>query len=424
MTGFALPRALRGLCALAALAMLSGCAAEAPRAARSHSAAPVAAAPTDDPRPVAGLIRVTPRPGARNVRAADRFEVRVRQGRLERVRAVRIRDGVRRPVAGRISADGRRWRPAARRLALAARYTVDVAARDAEGRRATQHSEFRTYVPEHRVVAALTPAPGATVGTGMIVSLAFSRPVADRAAVERAVKVTAWPRTEVAGHWFGPSRLDFRPRRRWTPGSLVTVDLRLRDVRAAPGVYGIQRRGVAFRVGRDQVSTVDAAAHTMTVVRAGRTLRTVPVTTGGPGTETYTGRMVISEKAPVIRMNGDTVGFGGEYDIKDVPHAMRLTATGTFLHGNYWVPAATFGARNVSHGCIGLRDAEHVDAAAGATPAAWFYAASLVGDTVEVINSGRRPVLPDNGLGGWNLTWEEWRAGSALGRSTSLAGVD
>ncbi|MBZ4321903.1 L,D-transpeptidase family protein [Streptomyces sp. SCA2-4] len=400
-----------------------GCAAEAPREARHHSAAPVAATPSDDPRPVAGLIRVTPRDGARDVRAADRFEVRVRQGRLERVRAVRIRDGVRRPVAGRISADGRRWRPAASRVALATRYAVDVVARDAAGHRATEHAEFRTYVPAHRFVATVAPAPGATVGTGMIVSLAFSRPVVDRAAVERAVRVTARPRTEVAGHWFGAYRLDFRPRRRWAPGSLVTVDLRLRDVRGAPGVYGLQRRSSTFRVGRDQVSTVDAATHTMTVVRGGRTLRTVPVTTGGPGTETYTGRMVITEKAPVIRMNGDTVGFGGAYDIKDVPHAMRLTATGTFLHGNYWVPPGTFGVRNVSHGCVGLRDAEHVGVGT-TTPAAWFYDASLVGDTVEVINTGRAPVLPDNGLGGWNLTWEQWRAGSALGRADSPSGVD
>ncbi|WP_171166371.1 Ig-like domain-containing protein [Streptomyces sp. I05A-00742] len=408
MTGFALPRALRGLCALAALATLCGCAAEAPRTVRP----PAKVVPSDDPRPVAGLIRVTPRDGTRNVRAADRFEVRVRQGRLERVRAVRVRDGVRRPVAGRIAPDGRSWRPSGRRIALAARYTVDAVARDAAGHRATEHAEFRTYVPAHRFVAVLTPTPGATVGTGMIVSFGFSRPVTDRAAVERAIRVTARPGTEVAGHWFGPSRLDFRPRHRWTPGSLVTVDLRLRDVRAAPGVYGLQRRTVTFGVGRDQVSTVDAATHTMRVVRAGRPLRTVPVTTGAPGTETYTGRMVISEKWPVTRMNGDTVGFGGAYDIKDVPHAMRLTATGTFLHGNYWLPPEAFGSRNLSHGCIGLRDAEHGDTT---TPAAWFYGASLVGDTVEVINSGRRPVLPDNGLGGWNLTWDQWLAGSALG---------
>ncbi|WP_241833266.1 L,D-transpeptidase [Streptomyces caatingaensis] len=372
---------------------------------------PSSTAPVDDPRPAPALIRVLPRDGARGVRAADRFEVRVRAGRLEKVRAVRIRDGVRRAVKGRIAPDGHSWYPKGP-VALAARYTVDAVARDAAGHRTVRHSEFRTYVPEHRFTASFVPAPGATVGTGMIVSFAFSRPVADRAAVERAVRITSRPVTEVSGHWFGPSRLDFRPRRRWAPGSRVTVDLRLRDVRAAPGVYGLQRHKSVFFVGRDQVSTVDAAAHTLKVVRGGRTLRTLPVTAGGPGRETYAGAMVISEKSEVTRMNGGTVGFGGEYDITDVPHAMRLTDSGTFLHGNYWAPPRVFGVSNVSHGCVGLRD---TDPGGAATPAGWFYGASLVGDLVRVINSGQRRALADNGLGGWNLTWEQWRAGSALG---------
>ena len=42
----------------------------------------------------------------------------------------------------------------------------------------------------------------------------------------------------------------------------------------------------------------------------------------------------------VTRMNSQTVGFGGEYDIPDVPHAMKLTDSGTFLHGNYWATDA------------------------------------------------------------------------------------
>ncbi len=64
-----------------------------------------------------------------------------------------------------------------------------------------------------------------------------------------------------------------------------------------------------------------------------------------------------------------------------------------------------------SHGCIGLRD---VRGGGPSTPAGWFYDSSLVGDVVEVVGSPERVVAPDNGLGGWNLTWEQWRAGSAL----------
>jgi hypothetical protein len=121
--------------------------------------------------------------------------------------------------------------------------------------------------------------------------------------------------------------------------------------------------------------------------------------------------MVISEKFEVTRMNARTVGFGGEYDIDDVPHAMRLTDSGTFLHGNYWVPRRTFGSENVSHGCIGLRDRKGGDAG---SPAGSFFRDSLTGDVVTVKNSGESTVAPGNGLSGWNMSWPAWRAGSAL----------
>lgn len=116
------------------------------------------------------------------------------------------------------------------------------------------------------------------------------------------------------------------------------------------------------------------------------------------------------EMLEVTRMNSRTVGFGGEYDIPDVPHAMKLTDSGTFLHGNYWAPSAP-GHVNVSHGCVGLRD---VKGGSSDTPAGWFFDRSIVGDVVEVVNSDDKQVAPDNGLGGWNMGWKEWKAGSAL----------
>ncbi|BBB00284.1 putative lipoprotein [Actinacidiphila reveromycinica] len=256
-----------------------------------------------------------------------------------------------------------------------------------------------------------SPEAGTTVGTGMIVSLDFTRPVTDRAAVERGVSVTSVPPVEVTGHWFGDRRLDLRPARFWRPGTRVTLHLRLRGVQGAPGVRGVQSKDVAFSVGRDQHSTVDVRTHTMTVVRDGRLLRVLPISAGSAAHTTYNGIMMISEKYRVTRMNSSTVGFGGEYDIPDVPHAMRLTASGTFVHGNYWSPPSVFGVRDVSHGCVGLRD---VRGGGADTPAGWFYGQSVVGDTVEVVNSADRTVAPDNGMSGWNLSWPQWAAGSAL----------
>ncbi|MDH6607182.1 lipoprotein-anchoring transpeptidase ErfK/SrfK [Streptomyces sp. SAI-208] len=356
------------------------------------------------------VIRVAPDDGTRGVPPEERLRVRVPSGRLESVTVVKSQDAQDFPVPGHISDDGLRWEPDEAQLALAAEYTVDAVALDAHGRRSARHTTFTTYVPEERFVGYVSPENRSTVGTGMIVSLEFNREIEDRAAVERAVHVTSKPPVEIRPHWFGKGRLDFRPEHYWAPGTRVTVALRLRDVEGAPGVYGLQYRTFSFTVGRSQVSLVDAAAHTMQVRRDGELLATVPITAGAPRTTTYNGKMVVTEMLEVTRMNSRTVGFGGEYDIPDVPHALRLTDSGTFLHGNYWAPTAP-GRVNVSHGCVGLRD---VKGGSSDTPAGWFFDRSLVGDVVEVVHSDDKKVAPDNGLGGWNMGWKEWKAGSAV----------
>ncbi|MFF3727347.1 Ig-like domain-containing protein [Streptomyces erythrochromogenes] len=364
-------------------------------------------------RSPAEAIRITPDDNAKDVPADGRLTVTVPEGRLERVKVTKVEDAQQEEVPGAIAADGLSWSPTpqAGRLALAAKYTVDAVALDGHNRRQARHTTFTTYVPEERFIGYFKPENRSTVGTGMIVSFKFSRAVEQRAEVERAIKVTSDPAVEVAGHWFGKERLDFRPKQYWKPGTKVTVQMALRDVEGAPGSYGIQSKTITFTVGRSQISTVDAAAHTMEVRRDGELLSTVPISAGAPKTTTYNGKMVVMELFDVTRMNGQTVGFGGEYDIPDVPHAMRLTNSGTFLHGNYWSSPDTFGSTNVSHGCVGLRD----DKGGGSdTPAGWFFDRTLIGDVVEVVNSQDKTVAADNGLGGWNMSWADWVAGSAV----------
>ncbi|MGW4215852.1 L,D-transpeptidase [Streptomyces bacillaris] len=364
------------------------------------------------------VISIFPEDGATEVGAETRIRVQIPDGRLESVKVMRIEDAQQQTVAGRIAADGLSWQPepGAARLALAAKYSVDAVAVDASGQRSARHATFTTLVPERRFIGYFKPENRSTVGTGMIVSFSFNRAITDRAAVQRAIRVTAEPEVEVAGHWFGKDRLDFRPEEYWKPGTEVTVDIGLRDVEGAPEVYGSQDKKVTFTVGRSQVSLVDAEAMTMEVRRDGKPVSTVPITAGAPKTTTYNGKMVVTEMHEVTRMDGATVGFTdkegkGEYDIKDVPHAIRLTTSGTFLHGNYWADESVFGKENVSHGCIGLRDAKGGGAT---TPGGWFFDRTLIGDVVEVVNSKDRTVAPDNGLSGWNMDWKQWKAGSAV----------
>ncbi|MEV6021182.1 MULTISPECIES: Ig-like domain-containing protein [unclassified Streptomyces] len=362
------------------------------------------------PRSPENAIHVSPDDNSKGVHPKETLLVRVPDGRLESVKVVKSQDAEESPVPGHISEDGLSWKPDDARLALAAKYTVDAVALDGAGHRSARHTTFRTEVPGERFIGYVTPEDRSVVGTGMIVSLEFNREIENRAAVERAIHVEAHPAVEIRAHWFGGGRVDFRPERYWKPGTKVTVALRLRDVEGAPGVYGLQSRTFSFTVGRDQTSLVDAAAHTMEVRRDGSLLATVPITAGAPKTTTYNGKMVVTEMLEVTRMNSRTVGFGGEYDIPDVPHAMRLTDSGTFLHGNYWAPDA-FGNTNVSHGCVGLRD---VKGGSSDTPAGWFFDRSLVGDVIEVVHSKDKTVAPDNGLGGWNLGWKAWKSGGAV----------
>lgn len=386
--------------AVLGLCLLTGCS-TAQQAVVSGDALP-------GPPVSVAVITATPKDGAQEVAVDDPVKVAVAQGRLVSVRLTDDRGTV---MSGSTSADGTSWAPDGR-LALATPYTLDTVAEDAAGLRAAQHSAFTTAAPARSFVAFFTPEDGSTVGVGMPVSLRFTRPITDRVAVEEAVSVTADPPVPVAAHWFGDQRLDFRPEKFWTAGTKVSLVLRLRDVQGAPGYYGTQAKEVHFTVGRARVSTVDLAARTMSVRQDGRLVRTLRISAGSPEHSTYLGAMVISEKYEVTRMNSQTVGMGDEYDIKDVPHAMRLTTTGTFVHGNYWADPAIFGTANTSHGCIGLEDAK---GGSPDSPAGWFFGSSIVGDVIEVRGEAGDTVPPDNGLNGWNLPWAQWVRGSAPG---------
>jgi lipoprotein-anchoring transpeptidase ErfK/SrfK len=348
------------------------------------------------------VVTIAPKDGAQSVATSGALKVTAAGGKLT---TVTVQDDKGVAIEGKVAADGASWQPS-QHLAGSTKYKVHAIAKDAEGRESAKDTAFTTLVPKNTFLGQYTPEDGSTVGVGMPVSINFTRGITDPAAVEKAITVTAEPAVPVEGHWFGNDRLDFRPEKYWAAGTKVTVKLNLDGVEGRPGVYGKQAKTVKFTIGRSQVSTVDATEKTMKVVRDGKLLKTIPITAGAPSTTTYNGQMVISEKYKVTRMNGATVGFGGEYDIKDVPHAMRLSTSGTFIHGNYWASSGTFGSSNVSHGCVGLRDVR--GAYDSGTPAAWLYERSLIGDVVIVKNSKDKMIAPENGLNGWNMSWAEW----------------
>ncbi|MEU8974386.1 Ig-like domain-containing protein [Streptomyces monashensis] len=352
----------------------------------------------------AARIRITPGQGAHNVAINSPVRVTATDGKLTKVTMTAVATGT--EVPGALSADGTSWKPTAR-LERATVYQIEAEAADAKGRSATGNATITTVSPANDFIGHLSPENGSTVGVGMPVSVTFDQAIGDKAAVQSQIQVSSSSGQRVVGHWFNGNRLDFRPESYWKSGSTVTVKLTS---------HGVQKT-VTFTIGRSQISTVDAGTKQMTVVRDGKTIKTVPISSGSPEHPTYNGQMVISEKFRHIRMNGASVGLTKKdgkpaYDISDVPHAMRLTDSGTFIHGNYWGAGSIFGKANTSHGCVGLKDVK--GGGDGRQPAAWFFDNSMIGDVVIVKNSADRTTLaPDNGLSDWNMPWTQWVAGSA-----------
>ncbi|MGW2397888.1 L,D-transpeptidase [Kitasatospora sp. NPDC001664] len=360
------------------------------------------------PRTSVAKITVSPADGVTDAPFTEPVKVTVVDGRLTSVKLT-AEDG--KEIAGQLAADGASWTSTAP-LSSGAKYAVAAVAQDKDKLEADANAKFATASPANTFVGYFTPENGAVVGVGMPVSINFNKAVTNRKAVQQAITVTAEPGVEVVGHWYSSTRLDFRPEQYWAKGTKVTLKLRLKDVEGAKGVYGTQSKDVAFTIGRSQVSVADLGKDTLTVTTDGQVTATYPVIGGSPEHRTWAGKMVISEQYTQTKMDSQTVGLGDEYNIPDVPHAQRLTTSGTFIHGNYWSPASQFGNANTSHGCIALRDVK--GAGDPGTNGAKFYASSMVGDVVEVINSGDRTVSPSNGLNGWNMDWSAWKAGSAV----------
>ncbi|WP_176741508.1 Ig-like domain-containing protein [Streptomyces sp. LUP30] len=351
-------------------------------------------------------IEITPGPGSHGVGINDPVGATVSNGKLTKVTMTAVATGA--EIPGTLSADGASWKPNGP-LERATKYQITAEAADAKGRSATADATITTVSPANDFIGHLSPEDGSTVGVGMPVTVDFDQAVSDKAAVQSEIQVSSSSGQQVVGHWFNRHRLDFRPETYWKPGSTVTVTLTSQ---------GIQKT-VTFTIGRSQISTVDAKTKQLTVVRDGKTIRTIPISSGSAEHPTYNGRMVISEKFSHTHMNGASVGLTEKngkpsYDIKAVPHAMRLTDSGTFIHGNYWGADSVFGKVNTSHGCVGLRDVRGGGDAR--QPAAWFFDHSMIGDVVIVKNSQDKTMLaPGNGLSDWNMPWSEWVAGSATG---------
>ncbi|MYS22561.1 Lipoprotein-anchoring transpeptidase ErfK/SrfK [Streptomyces sp. DvalAA-14] len=371
--------------------------------------------------PAAARITVRPAAGTTGVDPGAPVRVTVAGGTLDTVGVTAdgpAADGVSPvEVTGAPDAAKDTW-TSDRTMTPGTSYTVRVTATGPAGTAVSATSTFRTRPAA--AVNGVTPAPlgRAVVGVGQPVSLAFDRPVRDKAAVEKALAVTTTPAVPGSWGWLtdpttGVQRVDWRPDTYWTPGTEVTLTARLSGIDT--GGHRYLRRDVreTFTIGPARVSYADLRAHTMRVTEHGRTVRTIRISAGRPAYPTWNGAMVVMNKQSTVRMTSSSVGIARTaasadfYDLA-VKDAVQITTSGTFVHAAPWNDAV-MGVRNASHGCIGMSSAD----------AAWFFARAAPGDVVTASGSARATVDRGNGYGEWNLSLAQWQALSALaGRGT------
>ncbi|CAL9421779.1 Ig-like domain-containing protein [Streptomyces sp. enrichment culture] len=328
-------------------------------------------------------------------------------GRITDVVAV---DAAGRHVAGELAADGSRWHSTSP-LAADARYTVRVSTEDEDGAPGRKVFTLDTGKPRAQKRLDVTFGPKAgKYGVGQPITAELSRPVRDtaqRAVVERALKVESTPAVDGVWHWVDDKKLHYRPKDYWPTNATIRVRSNLQGIKISDRLWGGRAKPLTITTGDRVIAVADASSHWMTVYRNGKEIQSIPVTTGKPGFETRNGVKVVLGKEYYVRMRGTSIGIAeGSAESYDLPvyYATRVTWSGEYVHAAPW-SVGSQGYANVSHGCVGMSTGN----------AEWFFDNVREGDLVKVVNSYGDTMEPfGNGFGDWNLDWKKWREGSAL----------
>ncbi|WP_240361971.1 Ig-like domain-containing protein [Streptomyces sp. MBT27] len=347
----------------------------------------------------------------KQAKAGEPVKVTLADGRLQTVSVTDAKGG---RLDGRLSADGKSW-TSVRTAAPGTSYSVE--ARDDKG--GSAKAEFATAAPDKVNKLTLAPGKDSTVGVGQPLSIVFDHPVKNKAEVEKQLKVTTSNNTEGSWGWMedysGKSRVDWRPKDYWKSGTKVTLEANLNGVDSGPsGGWFTKDYKTGFTVGKNQLVKIDLDSHHLKLYRDGELVKDVPMSAGTPGGEkaSWRGKTVLMSKEGTINMKSETVGLGDAYD-KMVDYSMRLTWSGMYAHAAPW-NASYFGSANKSSGCIGMSDAN----------AKFVYDSVQVGDPFEITGDDAKGTQAlNNGYGEWNLTYDAWKAKSALAGAAGNTGT-
>jgi lipoprotein-anchoring transpeptidase ErfK/SrfK len=288
-------------------------------------------------------------------------------------------------VDGQLSPDGLTW-STTEPLGFNKQYTLSAEALGLSGV-TRQQMTFKTHSPQNLTSAYVLPNDGEVVGVGQPLAIRFDENIPNRLAAQQAVKIKTDPPVEGAFYWLNNHELRWRPATYWKPGTQVDV---LVDI------YGVDMGDGLF--GQEDVKMV-------TVRRNGEVIKTMPTSMGKNSTPTNNGVYIVGDRFTHIVMDSSTYGVPVNSPNgyrTDVDWATQISYSGIFVHSAPWSVGAQ-GNTNTSHGCLNVSPSNAI----------WFYNNTKRGDIVEIANTLGAILPGTDGLGDWNIPWEQWKAGNA-----------
>ena len=394
---------MRGRTALVAAVLvgLAGCTSTPESQAPVEQQGGVTTTTTTTKPPEPFSLKLTPADKSEDVEPGAPVTVAVGGGLLTEVV---LKNEAGKVVKGALSDDARTW-TSAEPLGYGKTYTATATAEDAEGTPKTSTSTFTTAQPARTSVLSMNPLDGQKVGVGQPLAFYFSTNIRDKAAAEKAIKITSEPATEGAYYWFDDSTVMWRPKEYWKSGTKVTIDARIYGKHLGNGTYGAEDRKAVVTIGDAVVMKADGKSHKMTVSINGKVAKTIPISMGKPGYETPVGTYVVMSEHTDYTMDSSTYGVptdAAEGYRTHVEVATRMSNSGIFYHSAPW-SVGDQGKRNVSHGCINVSTEN----------ARWLQKISSKGDVITVSGSGGPKLEVWDGLGVWQVPWETWKKGGA-----------
>ena len=345
-------------------------------------------------------LRITPADGSHGATPSDGITVTAVAGKLTNV-AVRTSGD---SVSGSLAANGKSWHSTGN-LDVSQSYTVTASGTAPSGEKTSKTSTFRTLTPAQTFTTQIFEGYKQTYGVGMPIMLTFSRPITNKAAVERSLELTTSKPVIGAWYWDGDQHLYFRPRDYWPAYTTVSFTGHLNGVEGAKGVYGARSLTQSFEIGRSLIAVASTTTHHTQIYLNGKLDHQWPASLGRPSLPTPDGTYLSVEKANPVRMiGGGPAGSAGHYN-ELVNYAVRFTYSGSYYHSAPW-SVGDQGIINVSHGCVNLPPAA----------AKTYYDMSIPGDPITITASTAAGKW-DDGWTQWFLSWSKYLKGSATGEA-------